>query len=93
MYPTLFRRYYDNNETCCDSCLYQSVGRPEALFFSLHGVSSCLSLYYHATAEYELERVEAEREKARKKAKEDKAAAATTQVQQQSCLNLLEEFA
>ena len=26
MCPTTFRRYHDNNETCCDSCLYQSVG-------------------------------------------------------------------
>lgn len=76
--PTACRWYHDNNETCCNSCLYQLVGQTNAPSFSLHGVSSCLSLHYHATAEYQLERVEAEWEKSCKKAKENKAAAATT---------------
>lgn len=93
MCPIASRRYHNNNETCCNSCLYQSVGQTRALFFSLHGVSSCLSLHYHTTAEYQLKCIEVKWEKACKKAKEDKAAAATTQIQQQSCFNLLEKFA
>lgn len=43
--------------------------------------------------EYQLEHVEAEREKARKKVKKSKAVVVTTQVQQQSCFIHLEEFA
>lgn len=75
--PTAFRQYHNNNDTRYDSCLYQAVGPTNTPSFRLHGVSSCYTVYYHTTGEYEQQHVKVKRKKACKKALENQAALTT----------------
>ena len=96
---TAFERHLDDNVLCCDICLYKNNAKnldnagDKISPFKLYGITGYLFLCYRTTEEFRLEQVRSEQEKAQKKSLHDKAAYATTQLQQELCYEELDDFA
>lgn len=99
MCKTVFERYLDDNVSCCNICLDKNNAKNldnasyEILPFKLYEITGYLSLCYRITEKFRLEQVGSEQEKAQKKSLHNKAAYATTQLQQELCYKELDDFA
>ena len=99
MCKTAFERHLGDNVSCCNICFYKNNAKnldnagDKIPPFKLHGITRYLSLCYRTKEEFRLEQVRSKQEKAQKKSLYDKAAYATTQLQQELCYKKLDNFA